>query len=519
MLICRGISKRFGGVVAVDAISLDLRPGEITAVVGANGAGKTTLLDCLSGHLSLDDGSVEMSGRAIGQLQPWERARLGLLRGFQDNRLFPSFTVAETLRIARYRVAGYGFVGALLRTPKVRRLEADTSAFVDRVLAAYHLTEYANRPVSELSMGMSKVLMLACLAASNPQWVLLDEPSAGLARKEIERLAPMLKEAVTASSSLGILLVEHDAALVAEAADRVVVMERGRVIHDLHAAEAGWDKLLGRATGRRSFGELTPAPIGAAVLSEPPTGAPEVSARLAGIGLTIRYGRFEAVSDANLDVRPGRIACLVGTNGAGKSSVMKALAGLLQPASGVVQLDGVSIRNLSSHSRVGRGVVLVPSGRGVLPSLTVDENFSLARDRASAYRLDRADVLVDPLDLFPTLAAHRSQVAGTLSGGEQQMLALGRVLYLRPRFLLIDELSLGLKSEVVERLVEVLRRLRDAGLGILVVEQDAPFALTWASHAFVMNRGRIVFDGPAADAARRTDLFRPVFLGDRVVVD
>jgi branched-chain amino acid transport system ATP-binding protein len=278
-------------------------------------------------------------------------------------------------------------------------------------------------------------------------------------------------------------------------------MERGSIASDLRVNEYGWQQLLGRSAVARKASRLADSAA--------------TSGALKAERVTIRYRAFEAVSSASVAISSGSIACLVGTNGAGKSSILRAIVGLTPVTAGRIVLGNDELRGLAPHERVARGVVLVPSGRGLLPSLTVAETLLLAEQRAGALHRDQTPVLVAPFELFPELAAHRHQVAGTLSGGEQQMLAIARSLVLRPRFLLIDELSLGLQWKVVDRLLVVIRRLADAGLGLLVVEQDAPLALQFSDWAFVMNRGQIVFDGPSVEAAQRRDLFRPVFLAER----
>jgi branched-chain amino acid transport system ATP-binding protein len=221
----------------------------------------------------------------------------------------------------------------------------------------------------------------------------------------------------------------------------------------------------------------------------------------------VSYGKFEAVHGVDLRIEPGRLAVLVGTNGAGKSSVLNAIVGIRPPRRGTVTLDGRPVTGSSAHRLAREGLVLVPSGRGLMAELTVAETLRLTKtDRRPG------PISLDPLELFPELRERLKQRAGTMSGGEQQMLALARSVQLHPKYLLIDELSLGLNPMVVERLVAALLQMRDAGVGLLVVEQNAPLALSYSDYAFVMNNGTITFAGPSAEAAARPDLFRPVFL-------
>ena len=507
-LQCDEVGKQYSGVHAVSKVTLDLATGEITAIVGANGAGKTTLLDVLSGAVPPTSGAVRLSGRDVTGLAAWRRARRGLVRGFQDATLFPDLTVSEALFVSAYREHRYGPVAAVLRLPHARRHDRLVRERVRRAATEYGLTEWLDTPLKSLSLGMVKVVQLAAVTVAAPQWILLDEPAAGLARAEVDQLAVLLRTMSARLPGCGFLIVEHDALLVSAAADRVVVMAEGMLVEDLRRDEEGWDHLL------RSRRVGTAAQVRAAVSDVPEPGPEPAGAGTGRAGtdkvvadrLTISYGRFVAVRDVTLEIPRGRLAVLVGTNGAGKSSVLNAIVGLKSPVSGGVTVDGRAVGNQPPHTRARAGLVLVPSGRGLMAALTVAENLRVTRGVRPG-----ADAL-DPLELFPELRPKLRQRAGTLSGGEQQMLALARSVQLNPRYLLIDELSLGLSPAVVERLIAALLALRDAGVGLLVVEQNAPLALSYSDDAYVMNKGTIVFTGPSAEAANRSDLFRPVFL-------
>jgi branched-chain amino acid transport system ATP-binding protein len=209
------------------------------------------------------------------------------------------------------------------------------------------------------------------------------------------------------------------------------------------------------------------------------------------------YGRIEALTAASLTVRAGEIVTLIGANGAGKSTLLRTLAGALPARHGTIDYAGARIESLSPADRVRRGLVLVPEGRGILHRMTVRENLLLG-----GYARGGADLTRDvdaALTRFPQLARRTRQLAGTLSGGEQQMLAIGRALVARPRLLMLDEPSLGLAPKLVREVFAIVGELRASGLTILLVEQNARQALALADRCYIMANGRIVNEGAARD--------------------
>ncbi len=213
-------------------------------------------------------------------------------------------------------------------------------------------------------------------------------------------------------------------------------------------------------------------------------------------GLEVAYGGIRAVKGIDLEVRQGELVCLIGANGAGKTTTLRAVTGLVRAASGRVLYDGQDITGLRVPEIARRGLALVPEGRGVFAQLTIEENLAMG-----AYaRNDRAGVAADverAFTLFPRLKERRSQTAGTLSGGEQQMLAIGRALMSRPRLLLLDEPSMGLAPLMVERIFEVVRTIAAEGVTLLLVEQNARLALETSHRGYVLEGGLVSISGEA----------------------
>ncbi|WP_353189432.1 ABC transporter ATP-binding protein [Pandoraea pnomenusa] len=214
-------------------------------------------------------------------------------------------------------------------------------------------------------------------------------------------------------------------------------------------------------------------------------------------GLTAGYGRIQALFGVEFSVGAGQLVTLVGANGAGKTTLLRTLSGVVSATSGVVQLYGEDVTRVRADKRVARGMAHVPEGRQVFSGLTVEENLILGGFTVSGAQ--RTEGMARVYDIFPVLFEKRQQLAGTLSGGQQQMLAIGRGLMSRPRLMLLDEPSMGLSPKLVQEVFDVIVRLRDSGIPILLVEQNAHAALSIADHGYVMELGKIVVSGTGAE--------------------
>jgi branched-chain amino acid transport system ATP-binding protein len=228
-------------------------------------------------------------------------------------------------------------------------------------------------------------------------------------------------------------------------------------------------------------------------------------------GLSVSYGGTPALSDVSFNVNEGEIVSIVGSNGAGKSTLLKAISGLLHPDEGSIEFEGEAIDGLEAFVIVEKGLAHVPEGRKLFSKLNVLENLLLgAYTNKSPESRERN--LAEVFETFPVLKERQSQKAGTLSGGEQQMLAIGRALMLEPRLLMLDEPSLGIMPVLVDRLFEVVERINKSGTTILLVEQNVQRALELANRAYVLQRGRIVLDGEGQELLQ-SDMVRSAFLG------
>ena len=228
--------------------------------------------------------------------------------------------------------------------------------------------------------------------------------------------------------------------------------------------------------------------------------------------LQVRYGAIAALKGVSLEVGKGEVVALIGANGAGKTSTLRAVSGMLKPVAGKVALDGADVTGLKAHQMVPRGLAHAPEGRGIFPNLTTEENLELG-----AYLRRDADGIREDAEkcfrFFPVLAERRKQMAGTLSGGEQQMLAISRALMSRPRLLLLDEPSLGLAPQVTQTIFRILREVNAQGVSILLVEQNAHLALGLAHWAYVLETGEVAMTGTGQALLQSEDI-RKAYLGE-----
>ncbi|BAS27486.1 ABC transporter ATP-binding protein [Limnochorda pilosa] len=231
-------------------------------------------------------------------------------------------------------------------------------------------------------------------------------------------------------------------------------------------------------------------------------------------GLRVTYGGVEAVRDLSLSVETGEVVALLGANGAGKSTTLRALSGLVRPAAGRIRLEGRDLARVPAHEIVELGVAHVPEGRRVFGTLSVEENLNLGAYTRRRLRGAVEEARARVYRLFPRLEERRHQLAGTLSGGEQQMLAIGRGLMARPRLLLLDEPSLGLAPKLVREIFRTVREINRQGVTVLLVEQNARMALRLAHRGYVLETGRLALGGPAAEL-RQDPRMREAYLGGR----
>ena len=475
-----GVSRQFGGIRAVIDASLKVGAGEIHALIGPNGAGKTTLFNLASGLYAPDSGSVSLNGREIQGVASDRICHQGLARSFQITNLFRGLTIYENLRLSLQAQHAMRF-----------NIWRDIDGYPDVHAQTVELIRFLGLEGieaiegGELSYGGQRLVDLGIALGSKPQVLLLDEPLAGLAAAERDRVSALVK---SVAASIPVLIVEHDIDRVLGLSDRVTVMNQGEVLM------AGTPEQV--RTDRRVQEIYTG------------TGTPPVTGRVADAaheaqllrvtGVNTFYDKSHILNDVSLDVREGEIVALLGRNGAGKSTFLKTLTGLVRPASGKIEFAGRDIAGLPAPDIARSGVGYVPQGRGLFAGMTVAENLALGRlarktDGSNGVVWDEARIF----EYFPLLKERMDVPADYLSGGEQQMAAVARALSGNVKLLLLDEPFEGLAPSVVAELFGVFDQLRRHA-SIVIVEHNLDLVLALADRVFVLERGAVCHSGPAA---------------------
>ncbi|HZJ09204.1 MAG TPA: ATP-binding cassette domain-containing protein [Trueperaceae bacterium] len=488
------LTRNFGGFTAVSDLSFHVTEGEVLGLVGPNGAGKTTTFNLVTGFLKPTSGRVRFRGEDVTGWAPHRLARRGLVRTFQHTRVFADLSVEQNVRVASHMREPGGPLRTLFGAGRLER--AALAEHVAAVLETVGLAERRHDVASGLAYGEQRVLEIALALAASPRLLLLDEPFAGMNETESSRTMDLIHAVRDAGAT--VLVIDHHMQTMARGCDRLVVVDYGVKLAEGDPEAVTNDPLVIEAYMGAS--EELRAPV-----VSPADAAADVLV-LNGVGVS--YGRVRALGGVDLNVREGEIVALVGANGAGKTTALRAVSGLLPVDKGDIALFGRSVSGLSSAARVRLGMAHCPEGREIFPRMSVRENLEMGVPDGP---VDES-VLDHVYQLFPRLRERSGQSAGSLSGGEQQMLAIGRALMSSPRLLLLDEPTLGLAPLLAQEVGEALLRLNEEGVSVLLVEQNAVLALAIAHRAYVLENGEVALSGPAAEL-REDAAVRKVYLG------
>jgi branched-chain amino acid transport system ATP-binding protein len=489
----QNLAVSFGGVRAVRDLSFDAQAGAITSIIGPNGAGKSTVLNAICGFYKPDSGIVKFGAQVISDLSAHRVPRAGIARTYQTSQLFATMPVIDNVLAALPR----GKLGA--RSFFVSRRRVEDVDIAQSLLAFVGYTGSLEQPAGGLAHVDRRLVEIARALALRPSALALDEPAAGLNAQESAAIGELLRK--LGAAGLAVILVEHDMDLVMGVSDHVAVLDAGvKIAEGVPALVATNPKVLEAYLGTGEHIERRRQQVPAA------DAAPLLTARTLSAG----YGGATIVRGANLSIAKGELVAVLGANGAGKTTMMRALSGLIRPIGGEVEFLNERIERLSGDRIARAGLILVPEGRQVFPELSVMDNLRLGAYARRAS--DERSMIEALLERFPALKQRRTQRAGLLSGGEQQMLAIGRGLMAQPEVLMLDEPSLGLAPKLLESLYGLLAELRDEGRTVLLVDQAASLALSVADRAYVLQSGKITHSGTADEIAQDPALIR-AYLG------
>ena len=467
-----------------------MNDGEIVGLIGPNGSGKTTLFNVVTGIYGADEGAVTFADKDMTAATPQAIYRAGVTRTFQRSRMCLPLSVFDNIMVGNHKRLNHGLVFNLLRrgafAAELARNREEARELV-KVFSA-ELADRIEEPAAGLPMIDRRRIEICRALISRPRLVLLDEPSAGMTHEETRHLMDDILPGARAHAG-----PDHRHHRARDGRDRA----RHRPLRgaQLWPQDQGGNVRGGR---RRS--------AGAGSLSR----GGVMTGRLEILDVTTAYDKADVLQGVSLTVEAGSITCLLGSNGSGKTTLIRSILGLTPPRAGRVVFDGKDITGLPTHKVIAAGVACIPEGRKVFPKLTVEENLRVGayQEPSEAVTRTRAEEIYR---LFPRLGERRTQLAGTMSGGEQAMMSIGRGLMRAPKLLLVDEPSLGLSPLLVKENFTIIRDINARGITVFLVEQNVHQTLAISHYGYVLSKGRVVAAGRPDELADRPEVREAYF--------
>ncbi len=477
ILTTKLLCKNFGSLAAVNRVDFNVEKGELRSIIGPNGAGKTTFFNVLTGILSPSSGDILFKGESIAGLPTHEVAQKGIGRSFQITSIFPELTVYENILIP----------SMLYYHPKTEAINRTWE-----ILEDVDLKEKANVVAANLSHGDKRHLDIGVALTTRPELLLLDEPTSGMPPEESIRTVNLIQK-LKSEKGYTIILIEHKMDIVLTISDKITVLHLGEKIAEGTSAEiraneevqkaylGGLDKEYKMANHRQSSGAGNRKEI------------------LKVEKINTFYGESHILRDVSMVFKEGEIVALLGRNGAGKTTTLRAIMGLTPARDGLIQFQQERIERLPAETIANKGISLVPAERRIFANLNLMENLELPFFMKRVDSRKKRAQIEGFFNYFPALVKRKTHKGNRLSGGEQQMLAIGRALMGQVKFMMLDEPSQGLAPLVVKHLSEIIQEINKEGVTILLVEQNAMMALDLADRVYVMDKGEIVYEGKPED--------------------
>ena len=468
------INKQFGAVSAIRDLSFSISENEVLGITGPDGSGKTTLLNLIMGVYSDRKGDISFAGQSVNWLSTEEIARLGIGRTFQVPQPFYEMTVLENLMLGAMHGVGHHSIEAA---------KEFSMGILDRV----GMKERAEARAGKLGLHDLKRLELAMALCLKPRLLLVDEIFTGLAEEEKAQIKEVLLG--LKKEGLSMLIMEHTPGPIFEILDRVIVLNFGELV-----AEGAPDEIMRSPRIREIYlgKEDSVGTVGVPAEEKIPDIEP---AKLLSVkDVSAGHGEHKVLSGVSLDVFKGEIVALAGAKGSGKTTLVNVINMSLPLMEGDILFKEESILQKSPHEIAELGITQCVEGRRLFPGLTVRENLEIGAYCRRA-RAKWRSTMERVFDLFPVLASHRDRIAGSLSGGEQRMTAIGCAMMGLPEFIMFDELSLGLAPLIIEKLYEAITEINRQGITILLADQSARQILEIANRGYIIEKGRIIISG------------------------
>jgi monosaccharide-transporting ATPase len=478
VLAVQGASKRFAGVLALDDVSIELRAGQVHALVGENGAGKSTLIKVLTGVHQPDQGSIVYRGEPVTFARPLDAQAAGISTIYQEVNLVPLMSVARNLFLGREPTTRLG----LIDFPRMHR-EAAAS------LARYGIHVDVRRPLRELGLGVQQMVAIARAIDADHRVVIMDEPTSSLEPREVERLMEVV--GLLRRDGVAVVYVSHRLDEVFRLCDVVTVLRDGRRVHTGPISDITRLELVSRMLGRE-LSEVARARTRFGTHDTSQEGGPMLRAT----GLTRRH----VLDDVTVEVRAGEVVGLAGLLGSGRTETAKSIYGAQALDSGVVEVAGEPVRAGSPRAAISAGIALIPEDRkadGIIPTLSVRENIVLAAlptiSRAGFVSRSQQDALVTSLMARLRIkASSPEQRVSELSGGNQQKVLLARVLCLEPRVLLLDDPTRGIDIGAKAEIQALVGDLAEAGLAVVLISSELEEVVEGSDRIIVLRDGAVV---------------------------